>query len=119
MLNRHRWPVESRLVAAYLRNSRGLIDPKFGGNGYFCNPPNDPITRDQQPYQARLRVFDENTGRLIREFWSHTDGTWECPWLSRAPGQSYLVVCYDGTYPALCWDHQIPAPMPNWTLPTP
>lgn len=104
-------------MAALMRLRRGLIDARFGGDGYFCNPPNDPITLDQQPYQARLRIFDEATGKLVREFFSNTNGTWDCQWLSRSPGQAYLVVCYDGTYPALCWNHQIPTQMPGWTLP--
>jgi hypothetical protein len=94
----------------YARNRIASRDMLFGGNGQFGNPVNDPITLDNAPYRAKLRVFDERTGILAREAWSNADGTWTIAWLNRS--REYLVVCYDATYPALAYDHQTPDPMP-------
>jgi hypothetical protein len=80
-----------------------------GGDGQFSNPVNDPITLDSVLYRTKLRAFEERTGRLVREVWSTADGTWVMPYLNRH--QTYLVVCYDATYPALAYDHQTPDPM--------
>lgn len=97
-------------MAAILRTRRLVRDMVYGGNGQFNNPENDPITLDGAAYRAKLRVFEERTGRLIREAWSAADGTWTIPYLNR--GYTYLVVCYDATYPALAYDHQTPNVMP-------
>ena len=43
-------------MAAKLRNSRGVRDMVDGGPGQFANPTNDPITLNNAPYRARLRV---------------------------------------------------------------
>ena len=88
------------------RYNRDMVD---GGNGQFANPTNDPITLDNTPYQARLRVFEDRSGRLVREAWSAADGTWTIPYLNRA--QTYLVVCYDAAYPPLAYGGQTPDPM--------
>lgn len=81
----------------------------YGGNGQFSNPPNDPITLNGRPYQTRLRVFEERSGRLVREAWSAADGTWTISDIN--PDYKYLIVCYDAEYPALCYDNQTPDPM--------
>lgn len=94
---------------ATLLNPRGSVNLLFGGDGQFNNPLNDPITLDNVPYRTRLRVFEERSGILIREAWSNEDGTWTIPYLNR--NLTYLVVCYDATYPALAYDHQTPDPM--------
>ena len=94
---------------ATLRNPRLARDMVDGGDGQFANPVNDPITLDNAPYRARLRVFEERSGRLVREAWSAADGTWTISYLNR--NQTYLVVCYDGVYPALASDRQTPDPM--------
>lgn len=86
-------------MAAKLRNPRTVRDMVDGGSGQFANPANDPITMNNAPYRARLRVFEERSGRLVREAWSAEDGTWTIAYLNRE--QAYLVVCYDATYPAL------------------
>lgn len=98
---------EARVL--YQRNPRFTRDMLDGGDGQFSNPLNDPITLESVPYRAKLRVFEEKSGRLIRETWSAEDGTWLVPYLNR--NQTYLVVCYDATYPALAYDHQTPDPM--------
>lgn len=96
-------------MAAILCNPRYAHDMTFGGDGQFTNPENDPITLDAVPYQTRLRVFDERSGMPVREAWSAADGTWIITGLNRH--LTYLVVCYDATYPALAYDHQTPDPM--------
>lgn len=96
-------------MAARRRFQRFTRDMVYGGAGQFNNPPNDPITLDSAPYQARLRVFDERSGLLVREAWSAADGTWTIPYLNR--NRTYLVVCYDAAYPAQAYDHQTPDPM--------
>lgn len=97
-------------MASILRKPIYRRDLEFGGDGQFSNPTGDPITLDSAPYQARLRVFDEESGLLVREAWSDADGAWTIPYLNR--DRSYLVVAYDGAYPALAFDHQTPAVMP-------
>lgn len=96
-------------MAAFNARKRYTIDMRYGGNGQFSNPPNDPITLNQKPYQTRLRVFDDRSGYLVREAWSAEDGTWTIPYLNRAV--RYLVVCYDAEYPPQAYDHQTPDPM--------
>jgi hypothetical protein len=91
------------------RHPRARRDMVYGGNGQFANPANDPITLDNAPYQARLRVFDDRTGHLVREAWSAADGTWTIPYLNR--DRTYLVVCYDAAYPPLAYGGQTPDPM--------
>lgn len=100
----------SNTPASYQAQRRFTRDMVFGGDGQFANPPNDPITLDGVPYQTRLRVWDERTGILVRETWSAADGTWTIRHLNR--DRSYLVVCYDATYPALAYDRQTPDVMP-------
>lgn len=99
----------SNAQQSYLRQQRFLTNLIDGGKGRIGNPPDDPITLNGQPYQARIRVFDEISARLVREIWSAPDGTWEITYL-RTDTQ-YLVVCYNGSYPALAWDHITPEPM--------
>lgn len=99
----------SNSQAGVLRDPRFTRDMSDGGDGQFANPPDDPITLDSLPYRTRLRVFEERSGRLVRESWSEADGTWRITHLNR--NQTYLVVCYDATYPALAYDHQTPDPM--------
>lgn len=99
----------SNAFAGTLLNPRCVRDMVDGGNGQFSNPENDPITLDNLPYQTRLRIFEERSGRLVREFWSATDGTWIIRYINR--NQTYLVICYNGAYPALAYDHQTPDPM--------
>lgn len=96
-------------MAAILRGGRRTRDMMYGGDGQFANPANDPITLDNAPYQARLRVFDERTGHLVREAWSAADGTWTLAYLNR--NRTYLVVCYDAAYPPLAYGGQTPDPM--------
>lgn len=84
-------------MAGVKRNFRGSRNTVYGGDGQFTHPANDPITLDNAPYQARLRVFDERTGHLVREAWSAADGTWKIDNLNRA--RTYLVVAYDAAYP--------------------
>lgn len=93
----------------FRRNPRVSYDAVDGGDGQLSNPLNDPITLDGAPYQTRLRVFEERSGRLVRETWSAADGTWIIRYLRR--DQTYLVVCYDATYPALAYDHVTPDAM--------
>jgi hypothetical protein len=81
----------------------------FGGDGQFANPPGDPITLNGVPYRTKLRVWEERSGMLVREFWSNADGTWKTTHLSRSC--RYIVVCYNGEYPALAYDRQTPDPM--------
>lgn len=100
----------SNALAGYRRHPRYTRDMIFGGDGQFANPTNDPITLNSAPYQTRLRVWDERTGLLVRETWSAADGTWTIRYLNR--DRSYLVVCYDATYPALAYDRQTPDVMP-------
>lgn len=110
-LQRYRGPFVSLPTPTY-RNRlllRGYCNLVFGGSGQFSNPPNDPITLDGVPYRTRLRVFEERSGLLVREAWSNDDGTWLIQYLN--PNLTYLVVCYDATYPALAYDHQTPDPM--------
>lgn len=92
------------------RAARSGYDAVDGGTGQFANPPNAPITYDGAPYKARLRVFNERSGRLVREAWSNDDGTWIIAGLNRT--QQYLIVCYDGVFPAQAFDRQTPDPMP-------
>lgn len=99
----------SQTGALEIRGARHIRDMVYGGNGQFSNPANDPITLDNAPYQARLRVFDERTGHLVREAWSAADGTWTIPYLNRA--RTYLVVAYDAAYPPLAHGGQTPDPM--------
>lgn len=93
-------------MAALRRNPRYTRDMIDGGNGQFTNPPNTPILKDGVIYQARIRVFEERSGRLIREQWSNEDGTWSIAYLRR--GQTYLLVAYDGAYPAQAYDFRTP-----------
>lgn len=99
----------SNAFAGTLRNPRFVRDMAYGGDGQFTNPENDPITLDNMPYQARLRIFEERSGHLVRECWSAADGTWIVRYLNR--NYTYLVVCYNGRYPALAYNHQTPYPM--------
>lgn len=96
-------------MAATLRLKRYVRDVVHGGDDQFTNPANDPITLNNSPYQARLRVFDERTGHLVREAWSAADGTWTIQYLNRA--RTYLVVAYDAAYPPLAYGGQVPDPM--------
>jgi hypothetical protein len=93
-------------MAATLRFRRFVRDTVDGGNGQFTNPANDPITLDNAPYSARLRVFEDRSGRLVREAWSAADGTWTIAYLNR--NQTYLVVAYDAAYPPLAYGGQTP-----------
>lgn len=93
-------------MAAILRGGRRSRDMVYGGNGQFSNPPNTPILKDGVPYQARIRVFEERSGHLVREAFSATDGTWTLPYFNRA--QTYLLVAYDGAYPAQAYDFRTP-----------
>ncbi len=95
--------------AARSRVQRFVRDMIDGGDGQFVNPPNDPVTLNGQPYQARLRFFEERSGRLIREIWSDARGVWRVDHLNR--NQCYLVVCYNGSYPPLAYHGQAPDPM--------
>jgi len=109
-IQRYRGPMVSRpTYAARYRVVRRVRDIVDGGDGEFTNPVNDWITLDGAPYQARLRVIEERSGRMVREAWSAADGTWAIRYLNR--NQTYLVVCYDATYPALAYDRQTPDPM--------
>lgn len=96
-------------MAAKLVNARYVRDMVYGGDGQFSNPPNTPILKDGVPYQARIRVFEERTGHLVREAWSAADGTWTIPYLNR--NLTYLLVAYDGAYPAQAYDFRTPDPM--------
>ncbi len=96
-------------MAAILRGGRQSRDMVYGGDGQFSNPPNTPILKDGVPYQARIRVFEERSGHLVRELWSDADGFWTITHLNR--NLSYLVVAYDGAYPAQAYDFRTPDPM--------
>lgn len=109
-LQRYRGPIVSiQTLTLRYRAHRLQGNAFFGGDGQFSNPPNDCITLNGLPYQTRLRVFEERSGLLVREAWSATDGTWNIAGLNR--NLTYLVVCYDATYPALAYDHQTPDQM--------
>lgn len=109
-LQRYRLSGQStQAIIGHACNRRWVRDMAFGGDGQFSNPANDPITLNSVPYRTRLRVFEERSGLLVRETWSNADGTWLIQYLN--PNLTYLVVCYDATYPALAYDHQTPDPM--------
>ncbi len=65
------------------------------------------------PGSYRVRLFDKRSGRLIRELWSASDGTYDFPYIAYRD-KGYTIILYDhGANPktAVTADFYTPDPM--------
>lgn len=83
----------------------GWKDMEYGGKGQLRTPDFDAVLKDGAVYQARIRVYDERSGILVREAWSDRAGQWLIDYIRT--DIAYLVICIDHTlqYDPIAYSH--------------
>lgn len=105
-------PITALIKPVCLPGIPRALDREFGGRGWIRGTVkvegSPPI-----PGWRRVRLFDEQSGRLIAETWSDPQsGAYTFDWIR--PTRRYTVLSYDhtGTHRAVVADHLTPEPMP-------
>jgi hypothetical protein len=71
-------------------------DFEFGGNGQICGTVECQVTPANVPLRRRVRLHRSRDGMLVRETWSHPDGSY-----------AFMHISLNYEYDVIAWDHDM------------